>query len=259
MKKPLITKTKRGDTIIEVMFAFAVFSLVAILSVAMMNAGVATSERSLELVVARNELNAQAEALRFIHSSYISELTLPPCDSSNMNSLVQNGGKCQQYYELWDRITRNAVNASSIPLEISACQKIYESTASGSLLYSNNAFVINIRSLNVESGAWNVANKVDDIYKSAKTNLNIFQPAPLGARLVYSTRGGGKEEDYGSSIQQSGYNPVNYTNLIRAEGIWVVAIDGGNYYDFRIQTCWYGSGNIAPTTLDTVIRLNKPE
>ena len=79
-RKITIADAKRGDTIIEVMFAFAIFTMVAIVTVSMMNLGLATSERSLELVTARNELNAQAEALRFVHSSYISELTLPSCD-----------------------------------------------------------------------------------------------------------------------------------------------------------------------------------
>ena len=99
MVKTLSTKVKRGDTVIEVMFAFAVFALVAILSIAMMNSGVATSERSLELVVARNELNAQAEALRFIHSSYVSELTLPTC-----NEVTSVDDKCQQFSDLWTKI-----------------------------------------------------------------------------------------------------------------------------------------------------------
>lgn len=77
------------------MIAFAILSLVSIVTVTTMNMGVATNEQSLELVTARSELNAQAEALRFIHSSYISELTLPRC------SEVSTGEKCQQYRDLW--------------------------------------------------------------------------------------------------------------------------------------------------------------
>ena len=40
---------KRGDTIIEVMFAIAVFSLVAVITISMMNLGTANAEGSLEL------------------------------------------------------------------------------------------------------------------------------------------------------------------------------------------------------------------
>ena len=102
----LLSKARRGDTFIEVMFAIAIFSLVAVISIAMMNAGVADAERALELVTARNELNAQAEALRFIHSSYISEATLPTCGS------VTSDEKCQQYQALWDAITAHTLRPS---------------------------------------------------------------------------------------------------------------------------------------------------
>ena len=68
--------TKRGDTIIEVMFAIAVFSLVAVLSVMSMDSGINNGENALETVTVRNEINAQAEALRFIHSYLISERSL---------------------------------------------------------------------------------------------------------------------------------------------------------------------------------------
>lgn len=268
MVKTLTTKVKRGDTVIEVMFAFAVFALVAILSIAMMNSGIATSERSLELVVARNELNAQAEALRFIHSSYVSELTLPECDYNNS---VQNDGKCQQYAPLWKKIIGNAIPASTIPSEITSCQDIYKEENGSNSLSKNKAFIINLRNLNIDKRKYDIRDKVNQVYISANSTIaqDVFQPAPLGARIVYSTRNSLlQEEDITSSVQQDGYNPANYTNLIRAEGIWVVAIEGSKnnnnnneplFYDFRIQTCWYGSGNAAPTTLDTVIRLNNPE
>ena len=54
MPQALTQSAKRGDTLIEVMFAFAIFSLVAIMSVTMMNLGLAASERSLEVVTVRD-------------------------------------------------------------------------------------------------------------------------------------------------------------------------------------------------------------
>lgn len=62
--------TRRGDTIIEVMFGIAIFGLVAIMTINLMNNGLAGSEANLESTMARNEMNAQAEALRYIHSTY---------------------------------------------------------------------------------------------------------------------------------------------------------------------------------------------
>jgi len=62
----------RGDTIIEVLFAITIFSLVAVGGLAIMNQGTATSQRALEITLVRQEVDAQAEALRFLNSSYVS-------------------------------------------------------------------------------------------------------------------------------------------------------------------------------------------
>jgi type II secretory pathway pseudopilin PulG len=65
-------KNTRGDTLIEVLLAAAVFSLVAIGTLAIMNQGTATAQKALEISFVRNEIDAQAEALRFMNASYIS-------------------------------------------------------------------------------------------------------------------------------------------------------------------------------------------
>lgn len=63
--------TERGDTLIEVLFAVSVFSLVAVGGLAVMNQGAATSQRSLEVTLVRQEMDSQSETLRFLNSSYI--------------------------------------------------------------------------------------------------------------------------------------------------------------------------------------------
>lgn len=60
----------RGDTLIEVLFAVAVFSLVAVGGISIMNQGLATSERALEITLVRQEIDSQAETLRFLNASY---------------------------------------------------------------------------------------------------------------------------------------------------------------------------------------------
>lgn len=55
----------RGDTIVEVMVAFAVFTLVAIGSVTVMNRGLAVAERSLEVTLVRQQINAEVALLRY--------------------------------------------------------------------------------------------------------------------------------------------------------------------------------------------------
>lgn len=54
---------ERGDTIIEVMLAFAVFSFVVIGSVMLMNKGLAMAQRSLELTLVRQQIDAQLTML----------------------------------------------------------------------------------------------------------------------------------------------------------------------------------------------------
>ena len=70
----LIKRQKNhGDTLVEVLFATAVFSLVAVGCLSIMNQGTATAQRALEITLVRNEIDAQAEALRFMNASYISK------------------------------------------------------------------------------------------------------------------------------------------------------------------------------------------
>ena len=62
---------KRGDTLIEVMLAVGIFSMVAVAVVAVMSGGTSSAQTALETTLAREEIDAQAEALRFIQTSYI--------------------------------------------------------------------------------------------------------------------------------------------------------------------------------------------
>lgn len=68
-----VVTTERGDTIIEVMFAFVIFSLVSVLTFSIMNSGVAISQRALELTQVRVQMDAQASALRYIHQQRVAE------------------------------------------------------------------------------------------------------------------------------------------------------------------------------------------
>jgi type II secretory pathway pseudopilin PulG len=66
-----IRHSDQGDTLIEVLFAIAAFSLIAISSLAIMNQGANTAQRSLEITLVRQQLDAQAETLRYLNSSYV--------------------------------------------------------------------------------------------------------------------------------------------------------------------------------------------
>ena len=57
----------RGDTIVEVIVAFAVFSMLAVAGLSLMNQGTATAQRTLEIDLVRQQIDSQADALRFVN------------------------------------------------------------------------------------------------------------------------------------------------------------------------------------------------
>lgn len=62
---------ERGDTIIEVLFAVTVFAMVAVGSLSIMNQGTAAAQRALEITLVRQQMDGQAQAIRYIHKAYV--------------------------------------------------------------------------------------------------------------------------------------------------------------------------------------------
>lgn len=60
---------QRGDTIIEVLLAITVFSLVSVGAMTIMNQGTNAAQRALEITHVRQQIDAQAEALRALQQS----------------------------------------------------------------------------------------------------------------------------------------------------------------------------------------------
>ena len=84
-------KRRKGDTLIEVAFAIGIFSLVAITVVAVISASTSAAQASLETTLTREDIDSQAEALRFIHDSYI-------------NGIQSAKTGDNKYENLWKRI-----------------------------------------------------------------------------------------------------------------------------------------------------------
>ncbi len=219
--------TKRGDTLVEVMLAVGIFSLVAISIVAVMSGSTSSAQTSLEATLAREEIDTQAEALRFIHSSYIAD---------SKNSETESPYK---YKEIWDAIKSGAIKPGSLDSNYppTECKAIYEDD----YLENQNAFVINYRNL-----------KDDKAYvsSSAGSTTGLFGAASTYPRIVYE-----------SDTELINDNGLNINSV---EGIYVTAVKGNDsddpdFYDFYIRTCWYGSGERTASTISTVIRLINPE
>jgi type II secretory pathway pseudopilin PulG len=78
------SRRDRGDTIVEVLFSITVFSLLAVGSLSIMNQGTAAAQRSLELTLVRQQIDSQAEALRYMQASYVGAVatSATPVDGS---------------------------------------------------------------------------------------------------------------------------------------------------------------------------------
>lgn len=89
---------QEGDTIIEVMFAVAVFAMVAVGSMMVMNQGTAIAQRSLEITQVREQMDAQAEAIRYIHQAYV----------ASYQEGVTPAGTAQQWVNMKNKGVANA-------------------------------------------------------------------------------------------------------------------------------------------------------
>ncbi|MBC7764738.1 hypothetical protein H7Y29_03395 [Microbacteriaceae bacterium] len=59
----------KGDTIIELVLAFAIFSMCAVTTIMILNKGVAVSQRSLEKSLVRQQIDSQSEIIRYLHDT----------------------------------------------------------------------------------------------------------------------------------------------------------------------------------------------
>lgn len=248
---------RRGDTLVEVMAAIGVFSMVAISIASTMSMSTANVQTALETTMTRNEIDTQAEALRFIHDAYIAERSIAH-DATTASTFKQG-----KYTTLWERITRLAQSPDSglKDFDIVRCQDLYRSTSSINIF--NKAFVINTRKLSAANP------DTEDVVVVASTGSTVFTDAPLYPRLLFA-EGGAPGSDLNLFADQSHILP---SDLYHAEGIFITAIkDAGtdnpgsgistsaniSYYDFYIRACWYGPGENTPLTISTLVRLHEP-
>ena len=214
-------KTLRGDTLVEVMFAIGIFALVAISVSNLMNSMLGKSQSSIEIVMARSEIDAQAEAIRFIHSAY----------------------KDARMQDIWEEIKDLAVTQAQFDNTI---YPIASDPASCDAFsnpdFSGHAFYIDTFNLNNTN--------VDNIIKRNASVASIFP------RIVHTEFddadivSGNFDEKDDSGARAEGIWVIaiaDQTPPTPAE-----------YYDFYVQTCWHQLGNPMPSTITTVFRLNNP-
>ncbi len=240
-----LTSAKPGDTLVEVIFAFAVFSLVAVMGISTMNRGSEMAQNSLEINLVRNQINAQAEALRFLHESFIRQ------ESKSGGSLLLVTPSAAE----WNKIIGRLPVAPNHPIE--AVTSLSEMIVDSQCNYpeeepSPKAFILNPR----DQGAPALDDEFPRVYTSVSKPLNfisnpkfISNPSSY-ARLVFGPDSSSVEDDT---------NIVSTNSTLRAvDGIWIERMDGVGYYDFYIRACWSSGASSVPNTLQTVVRLYAP-
>ena len=180
MRRPGIEKNRHGDTLVEVMFSISIFAFVAMITINMMNDGINTAQRTLEAQMARNEIDAQAEALRFVHNSYVA-------DRQKTNS-------ASQFHTIWKSIVSKAKQPSVVGQDgfdinnLNECADVYEE-------HINNfgAFALNARLIlpKLSLAGFSYLGKDYDKYIKDRIVLNkddgAFGPTPLYPRIIYKT------------------------------------------------------------------------
>ena len=247
-------KWKKGDTLVEVAFALGVFSLVAITVVAVISASTSATQATLETTLTREDIDSQAEALRFIHDSYIS--------GTQSASTGDN-----PYSAFWNAITGLAYNPTDTvkTYRPETCTALYDNgwvlAADSDPSQPGNAkpFIINVRQL------YNTSNANDVIRPSTYTPTGTtgpFAPAETYPRILY---GDMTTEDL--YTQSRGNDSIS-----RVEGLFIVAVKGENvnvisgtttgshqaYYDFYIRSCWMPVNSDRASTISTLVRLYDP-
>jgi len=268
MTKPL-PSFLAGDTLIEIMFAVGIFGLVAVGSIGIMNRGLYDAQRSLEVSMARNEIDAQAEALRFIHEAYIAERRIEQ----------------KTYTDVWEELTKpsHVYNSTDINRALpnhffsdytaeNTCESIYESDA-----VPSESFVVNTRRLDGEIvGTSTCSRGVNGdcliVKKEETLSVRPLETTPVHPRILYgaATYTEGEYDGSDEALSDATINgnfvqsAFQYLNIQKAQGIWVTTVASSTdvepeFYDFYIRTCWQAPGVNSPVTISSTIRLFNPD
>ena len=278
---------KHGDTIIEVMMAIAIFALLSVITISLMNSGINNAQHTLEYTMARNEIDNQAEALRYIHQSYVAERQLDK--------------KSSQFRLLWDALRAIAKKPSEIedqdgddtPFDINKIHSCNDAYAENNMVARYNAFVLNTRLILPDSGTSYDGNSYQDMLNDIIVGVTVKEedgnnagarsldassrltPTSLYPRIIYKRT---DDTELKRAIQGKSHNSENnnetsplaekyiYNRVERAEGIFIIAVGDNqmdpirsNYFDFYIRSCWHSVGSYAPSTITTIVRLYNPE
>lgn len=209
----------RGDTLIEVLFAVSVFSLVAVGALTIMNQGTTISQRALETTLVRQEIDGQAETLRFLHDSYVASYR----PGQTFNPSATPVTPFEQWQAMLESIKEtDAASASDFGATADACP---DPPTGSFILDTRNAVFVG---------------PSEDKLRSAESYAQIEYDT-AGAVPVLTASRGIWIEAVRSDTNDSDQYQANV-----------------GYIDFHIRACWFGPGQNVPITIGTIVRLYEP-
>jgi type II secretory pathway pseudopilin PulG len=133
----VLSKRQRGDTLIEVLFSVTVFSFVVVGALTIMNQGTAASQRALEITLVRQQIDGQAETLRFMHNAYVA--AYQPGITFNTADAVTSPA------EEWFRMLNSGITAQSA--------SAFGTTSTACPTPPDESFVIDTRNVRFVNGS----------------------------------------------------------------------------------------------------------
>ncbi len=203
----------RGDTLIEVLFAVTVFSLVVVLSLSLMNQGTSASIRALQISLVRQEIDSQAETLRFLNSAYVEAFHAGYAPTSETTPAAE-------YYRMIENITTadispfggDKVTCPEAPngsfLLNTRTAKFRSFSGNPGLKQPAEAFsqtVYNGDTLTAGQGVWIEA--VRSTQKPAASNQSNTRYTDFHIRACWDAPGAGAPMNLGTIVRL--YEPVN--------------------------------------------------
>jgi prepilin-type N-terminal cleavage/methylation domain-containing protein len=208
----------RGDTLIEVLFAVSVFSLVAVGAISIMNQGTAASQRALETTLVRQQIDAQAESLRLMHDAYV---------ASYQSGYVFDSSKTPTNpAEEWGAMTNSIKQTAATSASAFGTATTCPTPPSGSFIIDTQ----NVTFIAPSQGK--------------------LQPADSYAQAVYALISGAQVLTQSQGLWIEAISSQKNTSDQYQTNV--------GYIDFHIRACWSGAGQTIPMTIGTIVRLYEP-
>lgn len=211
-----------GDTMIEVLFAVSIFSLLAVCCLSIMNQGTSTAQRSLEITLVRQEIDSQAEILRYLNEAYASSYQSGTSYSEYFDSAGEIDKPAGQWAYMMKNLDDNYSKSSAsdfASLKDGRCPDL-----------PPGSFIMNTRKIQ---------------YINPESTSNIFKDAVTFSQVRYNEINNNVYESQGIWVEAI---HKTFTDEQKNSG----------YVDFHIRACWEDPSQEIPMTLGTIVRLYEP-